>query len=137
MDLAVHPIRTIPELVASRPCEVWSYHATALRGPARGIWYRLFLMLDVHSRYCPGWMVVPDERADTVADWIAQVVASQGPIPAGTLTIPAGTLTIPAGTLTIHADRGSSMTSKTVAELLSDLRIGRTHSRPHVCLLTG
>jgi len=35
-------------------------------------------------------------------------------------------------TLTIHADRGSSMTSKSVAFLLSDLGITKTHSRPHV-----
>jgi putative transposase len=115
---AVHPPRTIPELVANGPLEVWSYDATALRGPARGAWYRLFMMLDLYSRYCPGWMVVPDERADAVADWIAQVIASQGPIPADTLTI--------------HADRGSPMTSKPVSQLLADLRIGRTHGRPHV-----
>ena len=115
---ATHPPRTIPELVANGPCEVWSYDATALRGPARGVWYRLFMMLDLYSRYCPGWMVVPDERADAVADWMARVIASCGPIPADTLTI--------------HADRGSPMTSKPVSQLLADLRIGRTHGRPHV-----
>ena len=115
---ATHPPRTIPELVANGPCEVWSYDATALRGPARGVWYRLFLMLDLFSRYCPGSMVMPAERADAVADWIARVVAANGPIPADTLTI--------------HADRGSPMTSKPVSQLLADLRVGRTHGRPHV-----
>jgi putative transposase len=115
---AVHPPRTIPELVATRPCEVWSYDATALRGPARGVWYRLFLMLDLFSRFCPGWIVVPDERADVVADWIGRVVGTHGP------TEP--------GRLTVHADRGSAMTSKPVSQLLADLRIGRTHGRPGV-----
>ena len=115
---ATHPPRTVPALVADGPCRVWSYDATALRGPARGIWYRLFVMLDLFSRYCPGWMVVPEERGDLVADWIARVVALQGP------TEP--------GRLTVHADRGSAMTSKPVIQLLADLRIGRTHSRPHV-----
>lgn len=115
---AVHPPRTIPELVASGPNEVWSYDATALRGPARGLWYDLFLMLDIFSRYCTGWMVVQGQDAAVVRDWIERVVAAHGPIGEGTLTI--------------HADRGSPMTSKTVAELLADLRIGRTHSRPHV-----
>ena len=33
---------------------------------------------------------------------------------------------------TVHADRGTSMTSKTVAMLLIDLGITRTHSRPRV-----
>jgi putative transposase len=115
---ATHPPRTVPELVASRPCEVWSYDATALRGPSRGIWYRLFVMLDLFSRYCPGWMVVPEERGDLVADWIAGVVALHGPAEPGRLTV--------------HADRGSAMTSKPVTQLLADLRIGRTHSRAHV-----
>jgi putative transposase len=90
---ATHPARTIPELVADEPNRVWSYDVTKLKGPRRGVHYDLFVMLDIFSRYCPGWMVV--------------------------------------------ADRGSSMTSKPVAALLSDLKIGRTHSRPHVCLFTG
>ena len=115
---ATHPPRTVPELVADGPCRVWSYDATALRGPSRGIWYRLFVMLDLFSRYCPGWMVVPEERGDLVADWIARVVAVHGP------TEP--------DRLTVHADRGSAMRSKPVTQLLADLRIGRTHSRPHV-----
>ncbi len=115
---ASHPARTIPELVARGPCEVWSYDATALRGPRKGVWYRLFLMLDLFSRYCPGWMVVPDERADAVAGWIARVVVTHGP------TEP--------GRLVIHADRGPAMTSKPVSQLLADLRIGRTHGRPGV-----
>ena len=105
---ASHPARAVPELVASRPKEVWSYDATALRGPARGVNDDLFVMLDIFSRYSPGWLVVDQESA----------LAAQGGIPAGSLTI--------------HPDRGSSMTAKPVAVLLADLRIGRTHSRPHV-----
>ncbi len=116
--VASHPPRTIPELVAHGPGEVWSYDATALRGPRRGIWYRLFMMLDLFSRYCTGWMVVPDERAEAVRDWIEAVVAAHGPFEPGRLFI--------------HADRGSAMTSKQVAQLLTDLDIGRTHGRPHV-----
>jgi len=36
------------------------------------------------------------------------------------------------GTLTLHADRGTSMRSKAVAQLLVDLQVTKTHSRPHV-----
>jgi hypothetical protein len=70
-----------------------------------------------YSRFCPGWMVVDQEDAQVAKAWITEVVASQHIAP---------------GTLTVHADRGSSMTSKPVAVLLADLKIGRTHSRPHV-----
>lgn len=115
---ATHPPRTIPELVATKPNEVWSYDATALKGPTRGVHYDLLVMLDIYSRYVPGWLVVDIHDGDIVKAWIDQVVAAQGGIDAGTLTV--------------HADRGSPMTSKPVAALLADLKIGRTHSRPHV-----
>ena len=115
---ATHPPRAVPELLAARPNEVWSYDATALRGPARGIRYDLFVMLDIFSRYSPGWLVVDGQDGLVVRAWIADVLAAQGPIAPDSLTI--------------HADRGSAMTSKPVAVLLADLRIGRTHSRPHV-----
>src|SRR3546814_7859785 len=52
---ATHPPRAIPELVATKPNEVWSYDATALKGPTRGVHYDLLVMLDIYSRYAPGW----------------------------------------------------------------------------------
>jgi putative transposase len=119
---ATHPARTIPELVADEPNRVWSYDVTKLKGPRRGVHYDLFVMLDIFSRYCPGWMVVDQEDAQVAKAWLEEVTVSQHIAP---------------HRLTIHADRGSSMTSKPVAALLSDLKIGRTHSRPHVCLFTG
>ena len=115
---ASHPPRAVPELVAVEPNRVWSYDATALRGAARGTWYDLFMMLDIFSRYSPGWMVVEGQDGAVVRDWIEAVVAGQGPFAPGRLCI--------------HADRGSAMTSKPVSRLLADLRIGRTHGRPHV-----
>lgn len=65
---ASHPPRTVPELVAGAPNRVWSYDATALRGPRRGIWYDLFMMLDIFSRYCTGWMVVEGQNGEVVRD---------------------------------------------------------------------
>ncbi len=115
---ATHPPRAIPELMATRPNEVWSYDATALRGPTRGAHYDLLVMIDIFSRYVPGWLVVDIHDGNIVKAWIDQLVAAQGDIEPGSLTV--------------HADRGSPMTSKPVAVLLADLRIGQTHSRPHV-----
>lgn len=114
---ATHPARAIPELLATRPNEVWSYDVTKLKGPTRGVHYDLFVMLDIYSRFCPGWMVVDQEDGHIAKAWLEEVTGAEQ---------------IEPGTLTIHADRGSSMTSKPVAVLLSDLKIGRTHSRPHV-----
>lgn len=63
---ATHPPRAIPELVAVAPNKVWSYDATALAGPARGVHYDLLVMLDIHSRYSPGWLVVDCRDGDIV-----------------------------------------------------------------------
>ncbi|MGQ0744036.1 MAG: DDE-type integrase/transposase/recombinase [Acidimicrobiales bacterium] len=84
---ATHPPRAVPELLATRPNEVWSYDATALKGPVRGSHYDLLVMIDIFSRYVPGWAVVDIHDGPIVKAWIDQVVAAQGGIEAGTLAI--------------------------------------------------
>ena len=106
-----------PELLATRPNEVWSWDITKLLGPAKWTYYYLYVILDIFSRYVVGWMVAHAESARLAERLIAATCATQG---------------IGPGQLTVHADRGSSMTSKPVALLLADLGITRTHSRPHV-----
>jgi len=114
---ATHPARTRPELVATAPNQCWSWDITKLRGPDKGVWFDLYVIIDIFSRYVVGSMVAPGESAALAETFIARAVAGQEVKP---------------GTLNIHADRGTSMTSKGVAELLADLGVGRTHSRPHV-----
>jgi putative transposase len=112
-----HPAYAAPELLATRPNELWSWDITKLKGPATWTSYQLYVILDVFSRYVPGWMVAHRESAALAERLLADTCAKQG---------------IARDTLTVHADRGSSMTSKPVALLLADLGIAKTHSRPHV-----
>ena len=114
---ATHPPRVRPELVARRPNAVWSWDITKLKGPSKGQWYDLYVVLDIFSRYVVAWCVAPAESGELAKALIGDAIVRQGVEP---------------GTLTIHADRGSSMTSNPVVELLAFLGIGRTHSRPHV-----
>jgi putative transposase len=114
---ATHPARVRPELVAREPNRVWSWDITKLRGPAKGVYYDLYVIIDIFSRYVVGWMVAPTETAELAKAFIADAIKTQG---------------ITAEVLTIHADRGTSMTSKPVAALLAELGVARTHSRPHV-----
>jgi putative transposase len=114
---AKHPTRARPELMADRPNMCWSWDITKLRGPDKGVWFDLYVAIDIFSRYVVGWMVAPTETAELASEFISRAVAGQQ---------------ITEGQLNIHADRGTSMTSKGVAELLADLGVGRTHSRPHV-----
>ena len=111
-----HPAYAAPELLATRPNELWSWDITKLKGPAKWTWFYLYVILDVFSRYVPGWMVATAESAVLAERLIADTVAKQG---------------IEPGQLTIHADRGSSMRSRPVALLLADLGVAKSHSRPH------
>ncbi len=111
-----HPVYKKPELMASDPNEVWSWDITKLKGPAKWTYYYLYVILDLYSRYVVGWMVAHRESGTLARRLIAETVRKQG---------------IDRGRLTVHADRGSSMTSKTVALLLADLGLRKSHSRPY------
>ena len=115
-DQLRHPAYARPELLAERPNELWSWDITKLLGPARWSYFYLYVILDVFSRYVVGWTLQYRESAAVAEQLIAQALVQQRVRP---------------GTLTIHADRGSSMTSKPVAFLLSDLGVTKTHSRPY------
>jgi putative transposase len=112
-----HPARKKPELIAIAPNQVWSWDITKLQGPERGVYYELFVIIDIFSRYVVGWMVSPAETGELAEAFIADTLATHG---------------IEPGQLSLHADRGTSMTSKPVAQLLIDLGVARSHSRPHV-----
>ena len=112
-----HPNYVKPELLATSPNQLWSWDITKLLGPSKWTYYYLYIILDVFSRYGVGWMIAERESAALAEELIAETCARQG---------------IQSDQLTIHADRGSSMTSKSVAFLLADLGVTKTHSRPHV-----
>jgi len=112
-----HPTYTKPELLASGPNQLWSWDITKLRGPAKWTYYYLYTILDVYSRYVVGWLIAERESARLAEHLIGETCAKQG---------------IEPDQLTLHADRGSAMISKTVALLLADLGVTKTHSRPHV-----
>lgn len=116
-DQRRHPVYTAPQLLATRPNQLWSWDITKLLGAATWTYYHLYVIMDVFSRYIVGWMVAPRESATLAETLIAETCQRQE---------------IQRDQLTIHADRGSSMTSKTVAELLMDLGVIKSHSRPYV-----
>jgi putative transposase len=116
-DQVRRPHYAAPELLATRPNEVWSWDITKLLGPAKWTYFYLYVILDIFSRYVVGWMLAPYESAALAERLIAETCAKHG---------------IQPGQLTLHADRGASMRSKPVALLLADLGVTKTHSRPHV-----
>ncbi len=113
---AAHPARKKPELIATGPNQVWSWDITKLAGPQRGVYYHLYVMIDIFSRCAVHFEVHATELGELAKDFITEAVRLNGGITP----------------LAIHADRGTSMTSKTVSALLSDLAILKSHSRPKV-----
>ena len=114
---ARHPAYAKPELVATAPNQIWSWDITKLKGPIPYLYYSLYVILDLFSRYVVGWMVAAHENAHLAQRLIEATCRKQhiGP-----------------QQLTIHADRGAPMRSKLVALLFSDLGIEASHSRPRV-----
>jgi len=112
-----HPSYEKPELLATAPNQVWSWDITKLKGPAKWTYFYLFVILDIFSRYVVGWTLANRETASTGKHLIQQSCDKQE---------------IVAGQLTIHADNGSAPASKLVAQLLADLSLTKSHSRPHV-----
>ncbi len=112
--LARHPARTVPELVAHAPGEVYSWDITKLAGPTKGVYYNAYVMLDIFSRFIVGCVVHAHESAALAEEFMRNVFGVYG---------------IPT---VVHADRGTSMTSKTVTALLAELEVVKSHSRPKV-----
>jgi transposase InsO family protein len=112
--LARHPARAIPELVATGPGQVYSWDITKLSGPIKGKYFDCYVMIDIYSRYIVGAHVHACESGPLAVEMMTEI------------------FTIHGAPQIVHADRGTSMTSKTVAALLSDLEITKSHSRPRV-----
>jgi len=116
-DQLRHPSYAVPELLATGSNQVWSWDITKLKGPVKWTYFHLYVVIDIFSRYVVGWMVAPRESATLAKKLISASCAKQGIAP---------------DDLTIHADRGSSMTSKSLALLFADLGVTKSHSRPYV-----
>ena len=116
-DQLRHPAYTKPELLATAPNQLWSWDITKLLGPGKWTYYYLYVILDVFSRYAVGCMLAHRESMRLAERLIRETCVKEE---------------IEPGQLTLHADRGPAMRSKAVSQLLADLGVERSHSRPHV-----
>jgi len=115
-NLRQHPLYKKPELLATGPNQVWSWDITDLRGPARWSHYPLYTVLDIYSRYVVGWLIAERQSSQLARQLIAETARKQA---------------IQPDQLTLHADNGGPMRGKPLAQLLVDLGVTKSHSRPH------
>ena len=116
-DQREHPRYAKPELVAEAPNQTWSWDITKLLGPKKWTYFYLYVLLDIFSRYAVGWMVADRENSALAGRLIEETCRKQDVEPR---------------VLTLHSDRGAPMTSKCTAQLLADLGVTRSLSRPQV-----
>ena len=112
-----HPNHPKPEVVARAPNKVWSWDITRLLGPEKWQYFYLYVILDIYSRYVTGWMVAERETAGLAGRLIEESCLKHGVQPR---------------VLTLHSDRGSPMTGKCTAQLLADLGVTQSLSRPRI-----
>jgi putative transposase len=112
-----HPKYVRPELAATGPNQVWTWDITYLKGPVRGQFYYLYVVIDLYSRLVVGWLLADRECEELARRLLEQSYRKHAVQP---------------GQLTVHADRGAPMKSKSVKALLSDLDVRTSHSRPRV-----
>jgi putative transposase len=114
-DRKHHPM---PELLATGSNQVWSWDITKLLGPQKWTYFYLYVMMDIFSRYVVGWMIGERESADLARILIEDSMEKQN--------------ISRDHKLTIHSDRGAPMTAKTVTQLMADLGVIKSLSRPRV-----
>jgi putative transposase len=114
-DQRIHPVYARPELVAVAPNHVWSWDITKLKTTVKWTYFYLYVVIDIFSRYVVGWMLSTRETGALARDFVEQIVLRED---------------VPIDQLTLHADRGSPMRSRTLAEKLTDLGIEASFARP-------
>ena len=105
----------VPRVVATGPNQAWSWDISWLRGPAVRVWFYLYVVLDIYSRKIVAWTIDVAESDKIAERLIKRACKGEG---------------IDAEQLVLHSDRGAQMTSTTIAELLEDLGVTRSLSRP-------
>lgn len=102
---------------ATGPNQVYCWDITWLPGPARGLFFYLYLILDLYSRKIVAWEVHDTEASDLAAKLVHQACLAEG---------------ITTQPLVLHADNGSPMKGATLLETLYALGITPSYSRPRV-----
>jgi len=105
------------ELAATAPNQVWSWDITYLPSPVKGVFFYLYLVLDVFSRKIVGWEVYPNESADNARLLISRTCSDEG---------------VQRDQVSLHQDNGAPMKCGTFLALLQTLGVAPSFSRPGV-----
>ncbi|MBF7053782.1 IS3 family transposase [Halomonas sp. KAO] len=107
----------VPRITARAANEAWTWDISKLPTRRRGVYLNLYVVLDLYSRFIVAWMVSHKENAALAQQLFQEAVDRYG---------------IPHGALTLHQDRGSPMIARSYLDLMGELGVTCSHSRPRV-----
>lgn len=111
-------VRHRPEpLVATKPNQVYSWDITYLKSPVKGMFFYLYMVLDVYSRAIVGWRIRTSELSEHAAELMESVCREQHIAP---------------DQVRLHSDNGSPMKGATMLATLRNLGVVASFSRPSV-----
>ena len=115
---AKNPVRRPPAShSATAPNQVWTWDITFLKTPVRGIYYYLYMIVDIYSRCIVGWEVHEEEAGECARELITKAYIKQA-------------LWRSDSPLILHSDNGSPMKASTFRATLERLGISNSYSRP-------
>jgi putative transposase len=109
--------RPKPHLEADGPCQVWSWDITYLPTLVRGLFFKLYLVMDIWSRRIVGYAIDEEEKGELGAALIEQACRNHH---------------ILRHQITCHQDNGAPMRSNTFKAKMEKLGVRTSYSRPHV-----
>jgi transposase InsO family protein len=105
------------ELIASMPNQLWSWDITFLRSQVSGVFYYLYLVMDIYSRKIVGFEVKETQSSDIAADMIERICRNEK---------------VARNQVTLHSDNGKPMKGATMLARLQMLGVMPSFSRPSV-----
>ena len=105
--------RSRPVHIARKPGDIWTLDITWLNGPARGIYYFAYVIIDLYSRKIVGWEIYESESSEQLKRVVKRAMARENMTPK-----------------VIHSDNGSPIKGWSLVEYLYELDVNISRSRP-------
>lgn len=105
------------DLVATKPNQIWSWDITYLPSCVKGLFFYLYMIIDIYSRKIVGWIVSEHEASETASKFINEACQCEK---------------ITRNQVTLHSDNGSPMKATTLLVMLQKLGVVPSYSRPGV-----
>lgn len=103
--------------IATKPNQVWTWDITWINTYTRGIYFKLYMIIDIYSRKIVAWEVWTEESGELASELVERAILSEK---------------IKGKPLVLHSDNGTPMKSYTLKERLEVLGVLSSYSRPRV-----